>query len=350
MMRNRRGRGSLGRTAMICAMLAAMTPLAAAQPQNQEPASCLLFPLFDSRDGATTVITVTNTNTSREDCGDGREAGDVLLHYQYIDSIAYVEFDRFEIMSPGDTLSVLSDFHNPEGGSGHLFVTAEFLVEGGSTYATSFDAIVGSAVVVDATRDSVYRYTPYAFQAIPVPEDPCGRPQTDADLDGAIDFDGIEYTRFPRELILDSFFEERGRFENELVIVTTVPAHYTAEVDFSILNNDGDLSTGVVSIISAWRGRLSDLSPAVGDLRGTPLPDLPSVETGWLSLSGRRFLDLSGRPVLDANGGIAIPPIVALYAERISGTDLSSGRILAQRGNLDGLELQPGNMDPQQNP
>ena len=43
-------------------LLLGTVALAHAQPSAFEPASCLLFPLYDSRPEAATLITVTNTN------------------------------------------------------------------------------------------------------------------------------------------------------------------------------------------------------------------------------------------------------------------------------------------------
>jgi len=347
----RKLRAGLALVLILVAVVAATARPGAAQPQSREPGSCLLFPLYDTRDANSTLVTVTNTNTSREDCGGGRDAGDVLLHYVYFEGDARLQFDRYELLGPGDTLTVLADTHNPEGVEGYLLVSASFKDAGGPAFETSFDAIVGSAVVIDSLRERAFRYSPYVFQAVVEPADPCDRPRTDVDGDGAIDFDGLEYSRFPRELILDSFFEERGRFESELVLVSTVRSDDTAELDFSLINNEGAVVTGVLAMPSWWRGSLSDLSPVAGDLGGRVVLDNPgSVETGWLQIGGGRIVDRSGNPVLDAGGGIAIPPVLALFAELVAGTDLSSGRTLAHRGSLDGLELLSGDGDPQQNP
>lgn len=331
--------------------LATVASTALAQPRNHVPASALLFPLFDSSDGAATIITVTNTNTSAQECAEHRRAGDVLLHYQYIDGVNWQEFDRFEWLAPGDTLSVRSDLHNPEGEIGFLLVSAQRELEPMAFVVSDFDYLVGSAIVVRASDDTAFRYVPYSFQAVAESPDECTIVATDLDADGALDFDGAEYVKFPREVIVDTFFQEGPRFGNELVLVTTARSFYQAELEFLLLNNEGQLFTGALQMNTFWSGAMSDLTPVATELGGDPLEFAqPSVETGWLSVRGRVIFDGAGNPIVDAQGGFAIPPIVGLFVQRIEGArDFATAHVLMQRGSLDGLELVGGDNDPQDN-
>ena len=330
--------------------LALWTLSASAQPRQHAPASALLFPLFDSGPDATTLITVTNTNTSFEECNEHYRAGDVRLHYQYIDGEAFAEFDRYEFLTPGDTLTVRSDTHNPEGKIGYLLVTAERADAPHAYLVSDFDYLVGSAIVVRASDETAFRYVPYSFQSALESPDACTIVATDLDGDGAIDFDGNEYVTFPREVIVDSFFEQGARFDNELVLMTTAGNHESVETDFFLLNNQGELFRGALQFQKFWVGSVSDLTPVASELGGDPLEFArPSVETGWLMLRRRRIFDQSGRPVLDIQGNFAIPPILGVFAQRIEGTGMSMAHTLMYRGRLDGLELVGGNRDPQDN-
>src|SRR5262249_21934365 len=46
-----------------------------------QPASALVYPLFDSTRGRGTIITVTNTDTSTRLCSNRQREGDVCVHY-----------------------------------------------------------------------------------------------------------------------------------------------------------------------------------------------------------------------------------------------------------------------------
>lgn len=340
------------RRALVLAVvgLATVASTALAQPRNHVPASALLFPLFDSDDGATTILTVTNTNTSTQECAEHRRAGDVLVHYQYVDGVAWQEFDRYEWLTPGDTLSVRSDTHNPEGDFGFLLVSALREPDPMSYVVSDFDYLVGSAIVVHASDETAFRYVPYSFQSPAESPDECTIVPTDLDLDGALDFDGAEYVKFPREIIVDSFFQEGPRFGNDLVLVTTANRDFSSEVEFLLLNNQGDLFTGALRMNMFWSGSISDLTPVSAELQGDPLEFAgPSIETGWLLVRGRRIFDRSGNPVLDEQGGFAIPPIIGLLTQRIEGTGMAMSHVLMQRGSLDGLELVGGDDDLQDN-
>ena len=77
----------LGRRTFVTATAGAVAMIiggsAIAQPSHLQPASVLIYPLFDSQPQSATVINVTNTNEDRTDSANGFVDGDVLLHYIY---------------------------------------------------------------------------------------------------------------------------------------------------------------------------------------------------------------------------------------------------------------------------
>ncbi len=333
---------------MIAVTLIASMSAMAQGPKHLEPGSALVFPLFDSAPGAGTVICVTNLNDDNVYCPtQDTRAGDVMLHYIYVADETWVEFDRFELLTPGDTLCVLADNHNPEMERGFLIVVAVDVND--MSKNIDFDYVIGSAIVVQSGLNFLWSYTPYAFEGNPNSSDPsaCDRDATDSDGDGALDFDGDEYPYFPAELYIDSFFEEGGNFTNQLVLLTTAGANYTAEVDFLFWNNIEQKFSRSFDFQCWWTGALSDISAIVNGLGGDAEElGVNEVETGWASITPARIVDGSGNPV-PASSGYAVPPLLGVFAQFVTSTDFAAGHALHYRGTLDGLELLVGDGDEQ---
>ena len=329
----------------LMAMLAVvLAPVASAQPNHLQPGSVLIYPLYDATAGAGTVICLTNTNDDNVYCPSSDfRAGDVNVHYQYIDGDTWEEFDRFELLTPGDTLCVLVDQHNPEGNQGFLVVSAADPQD--MNKKIDFDYLIGSAVVVQSGLNFLWSYTPYAFEGLPSDGAPsaCDRYATDDDSDGALDFDGTEYDLFPKQVFIDSFFQETGSFGNALTLMTTTGANYDAEVDFLFWNNIEEKFSRSFRFTCWHTGPLSEISAIVTRLGGDAEElGFNEVETGWASITGARTIDGAGNPVMDGSD-FRIPPVLGVFNQLITSTDFSAGHALHYRGSLDGLELLTGN-------
>lgn len=317
--------------------------------RQQEPGSVLVFPWFDSSDGRDTMLTVTNTNLDKNPCaGSEFRAGEVMVRFFYVDGDGsqIPEFSRFELLTPGDTLSVLTGTHDPSHQRGFVMVMA---IDPNDWFELiDFDYLVGSARVIDRAGDGLWQYTPFAFQAIPETTDPCAPATPDADLDGAVDFDGIEYEKFPRRLMLDSFFEESGRSTNLVAFMSTAGTGLRSELELVFWNNRGQKFNRSFHFSRVWSGRLSEISTIVTNLNGDE-EEFQAAETGWVEITGNRILDGAGNPVRDGQGGFAIPPVLGVFVQFISGTGISGGTSLHVNGEIDGLELPRGDEDPQDN-
>lgn len=324
--------------ALIVAML--LSAVASAQPSHLQPGSALVYPLFDSAPGSGTVICVTNLNTNTEYCDltDVRQ-GDILLHYIYVDGELCIEFDRFEYLTPGDTLCVVADKHNPEGEAGFLMIVA---LDPTTQEMVEFDELIGSAIIVQSGLNFLWSYTPYSFSGGDgTSADPCALDITDIDDDDALDFDGIEYSEFPEMLMVDSFFEETGNFDNQLTLMSTGGAVYSTAIDLLFWNNVEDKFSRSFDFNCWWSGRLSDISLIAQGLGGDKEElGAPPVETGWVSITPRRLIDGAGNPV-----GTAVPGVLGVFAQFITSADFAAGHALHYTGNMDGLELLVGNGD-----
>lgn len=261
---------------------------------HAQPGSILIFPLFDSTPTKGTLISVTNTNSSTVSCGNNFKAGDVCVHYIYInkddDADDCHEFDRYECLTPGDTLTVVADEHNPQQLDGWLWVEAR---DPETLKPISFDHLIGSAIIVESALEFVWSYTPYSFKSL-VTEctaegsgTECGnliRCFTDLDSEQDADF-GTEYTAFPRDLLLDSFFEEGSvkSVLNELTLMS-VNTRQDTNVSALIWNNDEvRFSRGFVFKCHS-RAPLSTISNVVRNLGGVT-NGLEPFQTGWIEFN-----------------------------------------------------------------
>jgi len=320
---------------LIAVLAFALTASDAARAQvgaHARPGSALFFPVYDAQENATTVVTVTNTNSSKVSCGNGFRNGDVFVHYTFYDSEECLEIDKGVLLTPGDTITILTGQFVPDPTVGWLWVEAW---DPEAQEAIDFDFLIGSAIVVKtgSETDFLWSYTPYSFRSL-VSEcegdeaSDCGFCFTDIDDNGIddADFDGVEYEQFPGAVFLDMFFAENEEMTNNIFLM--VPAGIggddTFDLAMNIWNNAEDRASNT-DIIRCWLGDipLSELTRQVEEdrLGGDPeeLVDPETgdpVFTGWISFTVRDFSDSLTRGVL------------GVFAHRMAMNDFAAGHEL----------------------
>ncbi len=299
-----------------------------AQPVVGEAASAFVFPLFDSTPNHGTVITVTNTNATRFSCGNDFRSGDVCLMYVYfgVDPVRdfCLEFNTIECLTPGDTLTVFADQHNPEMEEGWLYVEAR---DPESFEPINFNFLIGNAIVVDTGTDFLFAYKPYGFRSHVGESEAndCNRPSTDENGDGRADFDGNEYDFWPDHLFLSLFFQEGGTnpaFENQLVLASCDENPFDdrgTAVSALIWNNRETRFSRSFDFECFFRAPLHDVSNIVRNLGGDPNELVSetgrSIQAGWLQLT-------------------ASDAILGVFFQRIVGTGFAAGNELDFSGQF----------------
>jgi hypothetical protein len=294
--------------AALAAVLAG-SDVASAGGAHARPGSALFYPVYDAQDNATTVISVTNTNSSKISCGNTFRNGDVLVHYTYFDSINCNEEDKSELLTPGDTLTVLTGEHVDNPTEGWLWVEA---LDPETQQAIDFDYLIGSAIIVKAGQatDFLWSYTPFVFRGLVTTGDQsaCNFYFTDTDGENDADFDGVEYETFPSTAYIDNFFAENSDFSNRfyLMVPAGVGGSDLFELALRIWNNS-EQQFSQTDAIGCWLGGipLSELTQQVlaSRIGGDPqeLVDPVSgdpVLTGWIEIKVRNFDDRMTRGVL----------------------------------------------------
>ncbi len=296
----------------IAAVLAAtLAPAALADGRN--PGSVLVYPVQRSGPQFFTVVSVTNTNLMP--ATPMTFGGSTLVHFEYANTVANpadpcvplncVIFDRVEFLTPADTLSVLTSCHNavsPNGQAGYLVVSAQDPTM--FDVAWSFDFLIGSELVVNASGGM------YSLNAIPFTAVPAALAATDVDLEGDLDFDGVEYEGIADQLYIDSFLAIDGS-QLSLINLTGGPRDLNT-LQFDIWN-DNEFPLSTTKTFACWFDLpLTQVSPlfAAAFLAGVPndpgeldltCNGLGNIETGWariesvdVSTQGGNFIAADG--------------------------------------------------------
>lgn len=271
-----------------------------------QPGSVLVFPLVDSTSTGNTLITVTNTNTSEVYCHYPFREGDIKIAYFYIDGDSWLCTDLCEYLTPADTLTVMTNRHNPNMEKGFLIVQARDIETG---LPVAFDYLVGSATVVNTEFEFEWSYLPYSFKAVfngTGWDNPCGRKVIDDE--GCIKFGNPDnegpgysyYDRFPDRLIINRFFGEGTPdsqpgldFANNLYLLSTMSSYPEPfETTLSILGwNNNERRFSRTFRFACW------LCTSLGSITGSVTQanlardgdedELVGVATGWMTFTAQ---------------------------------------------------------------
>ena len=269
------------------------------QTLRGEAASLLLFPEYDNQSpGVSTLLTVTNTNDDPDD-------GSVLTEWIYVGSDC-LELNRNELLTPGDTLTLLSGIHNPTATRGYLVVVAKHPVTG---LAMPFDHLIGTSTLLDGFDQNGTTLEPFAFRAV----------GGDVDGDGRYRFDGLEYQAAPAELLIPRFLGQdvAQSVQSDLLLIDlTGGRDHTTAVDFLVYNDNEEVFSAQRTF-SCWeRFPLQGVSGLFGNafLKSTAHDPFEIVgasqqEAGWLVVDGASTQPPVGAPIPD-------PAILALVVDR----------------------------------
>jgi len=273
----------------IC--LAALASLAAAQ--NNPPGSLLLFPEFDNRAGEVNLVTVTNTSTSSV-------GGTIDVEFVYIGrrvnndiEISCSEFNRTERLTPGDTLSLLTRYHNPELEQGYLYVFAKDPETGEPVV---FNHLVGSGLHISTISVLDFSTNSATFRGVGSSDgaEAADFTPTDIDGDGIRDLNGLEYQQVADEIIIPRFFGQNFFVQSELYLVSLAPSGFETTLDFLIYNDNEEVFSAEHSFTCWDKVPLLEISGVFDNLFLRLYTDndpdevigFRGVETGWIHIDG----------------------------------------------------------------
>ncbi len=278
------------------------------EPTNlRRPASLLLYPEYDNREGIVSILTVTNTSHTQ----------DIDVKFEYVNGEDCSKFDRTESLTANDTLTLVTNAHNPSLDRGYVYVYAKC-----NGQPVVFNYLIGQLLVVDGLFELSHSVNAIGFEGIGEGAGSIcnGLALTDVNGDGKRNFDAIEYSPVPDRILIPRFFGQTTDLSSQLILIALSggPAHET-HLDF-LLFNDNEEAFSTQYDFNCWdkvdllsitgffdQGFLQQNSSDPEEILGDT-----SKEAGWFWMDGN---------VANSPGGPAIidPAFYGLLIEQTDG-------------------------------
>ena len=283
---------------------------------GRKPGSVLVYPVQRSGPLFVTIVSVTNINTLP--MTPVSLGGATTVHFEYANTVPNpadpqiplncVIFDRYEFLTPADTLSVLTTCHNATtagGQEGFLVVSAQNPSLFDVPWA--WDFLIGSELVINASG-GMYSVNAIPFKAFVAPTAP-----TDLNGNGALDFDGLEYEGVPDLLYVDTFLALAG---SQLALLNLTGGPMAVNTVYMDVWNDNEYPLSTTKLMGCWFDQpLTAVSPLFEESflqNSTPhdpteldlnCSGVGGVETGWARIQSLGVF-LPGGQMVDPDGAL----------------------------------------------
>lgn len=250
------------------------------QARADDTGSLLVYPCFDNRFGATTVVTVVNTSAT----------GSIGVEFVYIDGESCLEFNRSVVLTPKDSFSAVTRIHNPDVSQGYVYAFAKRPLSG---EAVAWDHLAGALHLFAGVNQLGFKAQPFVFRS----GSGVDNAPTDEDTDGIRDLNGIEYEPAPDVIVVPQFFGNGNLFgmnvEGTLALVGLSGIKFRTLIDFAIYNDNEEMFSSQVEFDCWDRLPLSRIANSFRDDFLRSSMDDPAEtqglgeETGWYEMDGR---------------------------------------------------------------
>jgi hypothetical protein len=302
----------------------------ASMASGNEPGSLLVYPAYDNRVESLSVVSVVNTN------GD-LVNGNVAVEFIYINGDNCLEFNRTHLLTPKDTFTAVTKFHNPNATQGYVYVFAKNPSTGA---AIAWDYLIGSMFVTAGTNTLGFETLPFVFKAgavarngAPLPD----RTPTDFDFDGIRDLNGVKYEKAGDVYMIPLFIGNDANVQGELVVIGLTGIRFTNIINFLIYNDNEEVFSSQL-VFDCWdRVPLTSITNAFSNSFLVTTNDNPNEtqglnnETGWYEMDGLNSFSTAAQ--------IVSPAFLAMQIQRIGGSQASS--LAFQRGRQANGDLLP---------
>lgn len=295
---------------------------------RRRPGSLLLYPEFDNRSGVVTTYSITNTSFTQ-----GIEA-----KFWYVDRDDCSSFDRKVQLTPRDTLTLITNFHNPGQNRGYCYVVAQCWQ---NNRPVVFDHLIGQLTVVQGIDNFGFAINAVAFPGIGEGGgmSSCELRFTDVNGNTLHELDGIEYGPAPDQLLIPRFFGQDDTYRSELILIgLSGGKQFTTTVDFMIYNDNEEAFSSEYTFYCWTRVPLLDIDYTfsqdfLSQWTNNDPEELfgdPTVQTGWMEIQGF----VANSPTTS----ILHPAVYAVLIEKtgpnLEAADLPWGRCSRETGAL----------------
>jgi hypothetical protein len=289
--------------------LASLGMASSALADGRNPGSLLLYPEFDNRAGIKTVFTITNTNASEgtwvEFVYIGKYGPEGLV-------LNCEEFNRTHELTANDTLSVITNLHNPTQAQGFAwaFAKTSSAVGANANNEQVFNHLIGQVLTVDGLE--VFEYSTNAVSYSGIGNEGA---LTDADGDNIRDLNGVEYEQTADELLIPRFFGQGGAYLGQVVLISlSGGSKFIHSIDLLLYNDNEEAFSDSVTFICWDRLLLLQVTAAssnvfLGLTNDNPLEAIGTREYGWIRIDGG-VASSTAKSIID-------PAVYAVYIEVI---------------------------------
>jgi hypothetical protein len=257
-----------------------------ASAKGREPASCILFPYYDTLGSSLAIISITNTSG----------VDDVHVRIVFLSpENGCVPKDYWRTLTQYDTFTFVDHALNTQQGTGFLYV---YVVESfGSKIEKKNDCLVGQEYIFSVWRPGGglvnYGVNAASFAV----------GTNNITADGKLKLNGNEFDEAPTSIIFPRFFGQEAGFQSKLILISLTggqffSTNYSARI---FDDSEHEFSDGVSEAPCFWYGDLSsqaafpDTTELALDGTSTDLDELfdglptmgaASKQTGWIEITG----------------------------------------------------------------
>lgn len=309
------------------------------ESNRRRPASLLLYPHFDNRQQALTLVSLTNT-----DCNPAAQPVDV--EFVFLDGSTCLESNRTFRLSACDTLTFLTSDVNPNQQQGYLYAFAKNLVATPSNPAgtpIAFNYLIGNELLLDGIEAFDFSINAVGFRG-----QGREREANDDDEDGIRDLNGPfsplpEYDGAPDQILIPRYLGQdnggAGSLYASRILLVALSGGRSFETSLDILGfNDSEEQFSATYSFRCWsEPLLRDFAPftleAFLDGLGSndPLEILGAEnrEAGWIRIDGASA-DSSAEHIADP----AFYAVLVEHAGTLSASDLPWESCSQDNGDL----------------
>jgi hypothetical protein len=261
-----------------------------------------------------------------DDYDGGVKIADVHLSSGAPNDLGCLEFNRTEHLTPNDTITLLTEAHNPQAEQGFAYAFARN--SGGE--AVSFNHLIGSVMAIDGLQVFSYSINAVLYESPLVTGE-----LTDLDADGVRDMNGSEYDQTPGSLLIPRFIGQGVDVKGWLILVAlSGGTSFDTILDFLVYNDNEEVFSTEYEFFCWDRVPLLEISSLFGHefLADWTSHDsgenLGGLETGWFRIDGH--------VASSSTHSISDPAFYAVYIESVTGKSAADlpFELSAQDGHL----------------
>ncbi len=248
---------------------------------DRNPASCLLYPYFNTNQGNLAVITITNVGPDT-----------IYVRLVWIDEEHCSPEDQWIELTGYDTFTFLDSAMNPELERGFMYA---YVVDAlGSVNEVANNTLIGQEFIFAVWN------IPGGASLVDFGINAVGFQELAVVADGKLHLDGVEYSAAPKSIYFPRFFGQGPNLLSRVIFINlTGGKFFTALANILVYNDNEEAFSTTFEFPCFYFAKLQEVSGAVTEQfllntnhdplelwDGNANPNAPHKKTGWLDITG----------------------------------------------------------------